>query len=415
MGRNVANGFNIQIGDENFYHDSGYLRTNPDGSQWLGSGTLALASAYPQAAKYEHMQAVGQLRSNSIISKATDIATDGNQKWVIAYGDATNVYVSVDDGVTWALVAHNAGGPVCSVTFSQALSMWICAGNSAAAFFVATQTQAAVATAWTARAGTAITTGTANSACVRASANEVVMVCAGATTGAASRSTNGTSYAAVNFPQALVIGGTAICRLAVNGANFVACSTGATSKINYSINGGAAFSSSTWSSSALLEPIYLGSQWLGYADYSVNGQAIYSSTDSGATWSLVTTLPQYYFASVCSSGGKVYAHAATHYAANMGRHASIGISDDGINFKFKSLSYIGSNSGTSESFTPRLAVSGATVISTTNSGSIYSDNINTPYYIGMPLICRPSIAPATNVNQSVSYTPRLYQCIKTGG
>ena len=184
-----------------------YFYRNGNAEMWLKHGSILAAAGYPQAKLVDSLKTHGiaGTQTTTVLALYGEFATDGAGKWVFAYTDAANVLVSVDDQKTWAVVAHNCTQPVTSVTYSQALGLFIGGGNNSTTFAFCSQTQAAVASAWTSRTGTAITTGTANTTFVRAGANEVVAACAanGAGAGQASYSTNGTTWTAKNFAAGL--------------------------------------------------------------------------------------------------------------------------------------------------------------------------------------------------------------------
>lgn len=190
-----------EIGDYIAMPDVGQTYTKISGVKLQRTGVVGLAASYPIAATIDHLKCTGSAstQATGLGSTYTDIATDGAGRWVMAYANNTNVLVSTDNGVTWATVAHSAGGTITSVCYSSALGLFISAGNSTTQFYTSSVAAASVASAWTARTGTAITGGLADSSIVRASANEVVMFCGNASTGGASKSTNGTSWTAANF------------------------------------------------------------------------------------------------------------------------------------------------------------------------------------------------------------------------
>ena len=203
---NFANGRD-RVGDLIQHADVGALLTR-GGSEYLRTGVVISSTGYTGAAAVDYLLATGTAATQSTtLSGYTDIATDGGNNWVIAYGSTSNVLVSTDNRQTWATVAHNAGGGVAinSVCYSSALSLFICAGNSSTQFFIATQTPASVATGWTARTGSAISAGSSDATTlIRASASEVIACCGNnASAGVVSRSTNGTSWAAKSFSASI--------------------------------------------------------------------------------------------------------------------------------------------------------------------------------------------------------------------
>lgn len=202
------------VGDQITIAENGsyFYRNNDQTDMWLKHGVILAAAGFPKAKNIEYLKTHGLAGSQAtpinVASNYGEYATDGNGKWVFAYGHATNVLVSVDNQRTWAFVAHNCASAVTSVTWSQALGLFIGGGNSPTAFAFCTQTAAAVASTWTSRTGTTISTGTVNTTLVRAGANEVVAVCIanGSGNGQASISTNGTTWAAKNFASGLASG-----------------------------------------------------------------------------------------------------------------------------------------------------------------------------------------------------------------
>lgn len=199
-----GSGGGSQIGDQMSFMDAGTFYDKPNGERWLRGGQWVSPSSYPAAIqnKIPYLQATGQATSalpSNLAAAAFDIATDGANNWVIAFGSATNVMVSVNNGSTWANVAHNAGGVVTSVCWDPKDSLFVSGGNTTVLFLTSSATAAGVGSAWTARTGSAITAGTADTTRVRASSAEVVMVCGTATAGGGSRSTNGTTWTASNI------------------------------------------------------------------------------------------------------------------------------------------------------------------------------------------------------------------------
>lgn len=206
--KRVTSGF--QVGDIITSAEIGswFFRNNGN-EMWLKHGVILAAAGYPQAKLVDYLRVHGlagtQTTNTSSGAGYGEFATDGSGKWVFAFGHATNVLVSVDDQRNWAAVAHNCLYAVTSVTYSSALTLFIGGGNNSTTFSFCTQTPANVATAWTVRTGTAITTGTSDTTLVRAGPNEVVAVCVanGAGAGQASYSTNATAWTAKNFAGGL--------------------------------------------------------------------------------------------------------------------------------------------------------------------------------------------------------------------
>lgn len=196
-----------RVGDLIPHADVGAILTR-GGSEYLRTGVVISSAGYASATTIDNLLATGTAATQATgLSGYTDIATDGGDNWVVAYGSGSNVLVSTDNCETWATVAHNAGGGVAisSVCYSETLDLFICAGNSSTQFFIATQTAASVGTGWTARTGSTISAGSSDATTlIRASANEVIACCGNnASDGVVSRSTNGTSWTAKSFSASI--------------------------------------------------------------------------------------------------------------------------------------------------------------------------------------------------------------------
>jgi hypothetical protein len=359
----------VDIGESKFCPDSGFQRTDAHGL-WLGSGTLALASSFPQAAKYDFLHAVGKKFSLPQTVTITDYATKPGTGIVVAATGSTALLVSLDYGKTWASVSGNAGGNIVSVCYSAALDLFIAAGNTGSTFWVATQTPAAIASGWSTRTGTAITSGNSDSAWVRASATEVIMVCAGTGAGSVSRSTNGASWAGVNTPSAI----NTFPKLAYGGGVWVMI--GNTTTGNRSTDGGA-----TWSSnSGALCPAACDIEYINGSFFAYKDSTLYASENGAAnTWSSSTSA--FGAKAVVSSfndGTKIVALLRDVASSKVD---TVGYSTDGVNFKYKSMSFSGSYAANS----PRVMSDGVNVVAQPGSSSgtvIYQDSLSAPTYIG---------------------------------
>lgn len=169
------------------------------GELWLRTGALESAATYTEAASLEHMRVVGLAAVLPASITVYSYAHNSAGTWVVAYGDATNIARSTDDGATWALVAHNAGGAISSVAFGAGI--FVAVGNDAANFFASSSPTGAT---WTVRTGTAITTPTANTARVKFGGGKFVAVAAGTSaTGAVMTSTDGITWTTRNGSQAI--------------------------------------------------------------------------------------------------------------------------------------------------------------------------------------------------------------------
>lgn len=188
----------FRIGDTMIVEERGESFTR--GSEiWLRTGVIDSAVTYSQAAALEHMRVIGLAAVLPSSMTVTDVANNGAGIWIAAFGDATNIARSVDDGVTWNLVAHNAAGAVFSV--ARGAGVFVAMGNSTTFFQPSSSTDGS---SWTVRTGTAITTATANTCWVRFGGGQFVACCGGSSaTGQISTSPNGINWTARNGSQAI--------------------------------------------------------------------------------------------------------------------------------------------------------------------------------------------------------------------
>lgn len=104
------------VGDAAYFPDSGTVLGRSDGSVFLRSGTVALTSIYPLTAGVESLMAHGTgISTLPATASITAYAYDGNNTVVLCYGDATNVMVSTNKGVSFSLIPHNLGIAATSV------------------------------------------------------------------------------------------------------------------------------------------------------------------------------------------------------------------------------------------------------------------------------------------------------------
>lgn len=330
-----------QIGDQMQSVDLGSIITKINGERWGRSGTFFSPSAYPTAATIPYLKAVGNQSTQATNfggASYGDIATDGAGRWVIAYGDITNILVSTDNGVTFAAVAHNAGGAVTSVSWDSTNGVFIAAGNSAAAFFVSSAAAASVASPWTARTGSAITGGAANTAKVRSIGGVSVIVCGSGTTGNASRSTNGTSWSAINLAVGLSGAAGRTLLVPMGGSIWMAMSQGAGQ--NRSTDNGLTFSSVTLPSSNIISAAKNNTTLL-LCDSSFN---FYTSTTgaTGSFTSLGKTLGAGY-SLIPSAGGTIVSDGTNFYTPVLSANAGglsdgrVAITSDGTNWSIKTV------------------------------------------------------------------------------
>ncbi|WP_155845305.1 hypothetical protein [Chitinilyticum aquatile] len=94
------------ICDSELYPDSGTLLIKPDASEWLRSGALAPAAAYPLAAQHKHLTVLNETLnvplSAAIGTGQSQLATDGAGNWMRPSNNAGKILISTDDGKTWA-------------------------------------------------------------------------------------------------------------------------------------------------------------------------------------------------------------------------------------------------------------------------------------------------------------------------
>ena len=98
--KSVPNG--LPLGAVMTMPEIGPLVTLGDGSQWLKSGYLLPKAGYEAAAKVVALggHIFSWTASAALATGTTGIATNGTGTYVICFGDAANVYVSTDYGVT---------------------------------------------------------------------------------------------------------------------------------------------------------------------------------------------------------------------------------------------------------------------------------------------------------------------------
>lgn len=148
------------------------------GHEWLLTGFLLPSSGYAAAAALDHLRAHNLTASASAAPGGvmTSIATDGASTFVLAYGNATNVYVSTDGGVTWTQRAHNAGGNVRKVIWTG--TRFVCVANSTTNLFAATSSDGVT---WTASAVAGSLSLTADTVVTAWNGSVVIVVAQGST------------------------------------------------------------------------------------------------------------------------------------------------------------------------------------------------------------------------------------------
>lgn len=159
--------------------DAGYRFRLADGSEWLRSGVVVPAGNYPVAASLPQLRAHIFTASVSTAPTAglTGIATNGSGTWVAAFGFVTtDVYVSTDDGVTWAIAASNLPFGKSPTDVCWTGTRFVCVGNDAVSRMCYATSPDGVT--WTSAGSTTFTIGaTENTARCSWNGTNVVAVC----------------------------------------------------------------------------------------------------------------------------------------------------------------------------------------------------------------------------------------------
>lgn len=264
------------IGSMQFYHEAGASIFGPDGSEWLRTGLAKAAASYPVAAQLEHIKVTG-LQATVASMAATQIATDGAGRFVIAFGDGNNVKVSTDGGATWNNVAHNCSWPVSAVAYGGGVFVAVAAygGN----LLYSSQTAASVGSAWTVRGSTAAPSVTAGSARVYYGGGKFVAF--GTGTSAMAYSSNGTSWTAGTLSASIASGAIGA---AWTGTKWLMSGSGGTAG-NQSTDG------VTWTAwTAPASTCNSMAYGAGKLIFSAASSGLYSSSDGGATFAQLTSL-----------------------------------------------------------------------------------------------------------------------------
>ncbi len=392
----VPNASGTNIGDTMQTADLGASITKINGEVWGRSGVFFNPATYTTAATIDYLKAVGNASTQTTSYGSVgygDIATDGSGRWVIAYGDATNVLVSTDNGATFTAVAHSiGGGALCtSVCFDSTNNVFIAAGNSSTQFYVSSVAPASVGSAWTVRGGMAITSGTASTAKVRSSGGVSVIVCGAGTTGNASRSTNGTTWSAVNLAVALS------SSLGASGVEYVGSNIWLTradnnSSSNRSTDNGATFSSVTYPANFV--GIAKNSSIILAVD--TNSNFYTSTTGATGSWTSLGKLMGAGYAvfqavggSLWTDGTNFYCSISSGYAANYAVDGRIAvINSTATSVKIRSVIGRSWADGTTSAVKQVLGVytNGDFVLApmVSNTGAVYG-NFSTTTGVGIPV------------------------------
>lgn len=208
------------IGTLQPYQNLGTEFTDPySGMTWLRSGAVKPVAGYAQAAAHPALQVFGEPcgAPPSTASGLSDLATDGAGNVVACNYSTTTVAVSTDGGATWTTLAHNLGVYCMSACWDDANSLWLFAGNDSANLKVSSTPN--LSTAATLRFTSAASTFNGNTALIRSSGGNSVVTCNG---GYAAYSNNGTSWTQITNP----VGANTPQGLAKNGSVWAATYTG---------------------------------------------------------------------------------------------------------------------------------------------------------------------------------------------
>lgn len=179
------------IGTLSPFQNVGTEFTDPySGMTWLRSGVVKSAGSYPLAAAHPATQVFGSSGGSvpNAGSGIYDLATDGAGSYAAAAGGTTTtVIVSVDGGATWSTLEHNLGIQCSSISWDATNSLWLFAGNNGNYIKVATSPN--LSTAGTLRFTSGSGSNTENTALVRTSAGNSFVVCNGTYAGYSSNST----------------------------------------------------------------------------------------------------------------------------------------------------------------------------------------------------------------------------------
>lgn len=388
MGRNVAQANAWQIGDCKEMPDLGTIVTDGNNRKWLRDGILLSAASYPEAANMEHMKVIGSLSSNTVAIKAYDIATDGNNIFVIVNGSTTG-YVTTDGGANFNAVT--IGINAVSVCYSAALDMFIAAGNDGSNIQFSSVTKANVTSSWTVRTSTGGAGFTTDSARVRACGSNIIVAVSGSTGSASARSTNGTSFTAVNLATAM--SGAQTIRIAGDGTNTILM-VDQGGGVNRSINGGTSWTVPT-------PPTQLANaRGIVYANsrFNIVDSALTTATSSdgsNGTW----TVKQNLYPGAPTAAVADLVHDSTNYVIPCQRNSTyFGLlySSDLVTWQIRknfvnytsvqAATYCGNSNGRSV-----IAASGSAV-----SSIQYHSGFNTASYIGNPVVTSTGAIPLIN-------------------
>lgn len=190
-----------EVGDLRFDTERGSKFTRK-GRVWSRCGTVYPFGPYPEAAADTGLMVNGLLSTLPGNVNVTGWATNGSGTIVAAYGDASNVLVSTNNGQTWANVAHNCGGvPVTDVVYNASVTKFVGVGNAGTTTLSACSSTTG-ASGWTAGGTSSVTSAAPNTARAACDGTNVLIVCQSSSTAAAATTTNGTALTARTLSSA---------------------------------------------------------------------------------------------------------------------------------------------------------------------------------------------------------------------
>lgn len=232
---NTYSGTSIPPGKLEFFPEGGVLKTLGDSSVWLRTGTAVAKGLYPQADLVPDLFVNGLPANMPAAISITQVATNGAGTILVCFADATNIYRSTDNGLTWALVAHGLGVKASAVCWGN--GQFILAGNTGNNIVLANSTTGSAAS-WTNRVVTGMAISTAAADSIRLggwNGTEYRYVLAGDTAnGSTGYSTNGTAWTAASVAVSL----TAPVAIAGLASKWVAFGSSSNTGVNGN-NGGA--------------------------------------------------------------------------------------------------------------------------------------------------------------------------------
>ena len=345
------------LGSMEYWAEAGPTINQPDGSEWLRSGTVKAAAGYTVAASLEHIKVSGVPVTLPAAVLVTQIATDSAGTFVAAYGSSSNLLVSTNGGATWATVSHGLGSGCYGVAYGGGVFVTACGTGATASF--ASATPAAVTSTWTSR-------GTLSSALVNCrifyGGGKFVAIPAGSGTAAANSST-GTSWS--NCTLTASSNGPALW----TGTKWLVSPNGASTSGSQSTDG------ATWS--AWTAPVgNIASMAYGNSVALIQSNVgVYRSTDGGTTWALVNVAANSGYAPLDLN------FDGTRFMATAGDASTRGAwySTDGLTWAVRNLAL-------ADGTRPIICSDGTRLVAMpaiSSAAAVYSSNFSTADYVGI--------------------------------